>query len=86
MALFKNPVWTVPGNHEIFGIERGKSKVSYAHPLYGRKMYQHYRAPTTTRSLLAACTSPGSTQWTSTTSGTTDTTVVSSPGSNATWR
>lgn len=44
-ALFKSPVWTVPGNHEIFGVERGLSKVSAAHPLYGRKMYHHYRGP-----------------------------------------
>ena len=45
VALFKNPVWTVPGNHENFGIERGKSNVSPEHPLYGRKMYQHYQGP-----------------------------------------
>src|ERR1043166_5171470 len=38
-ALFRNTVWTVPGNHENFGIERGQSKVSTTHPLYGRKMY-----------------------------------------------
>lgn len=44
-ARFKNPVWTVPGNHENFGIERGQSHVSPEHPLYGRKMYQHYRGP-----------------------------------------
>ena len=29
-ALFKRPVWTVPGNHENFGIERGQSPVSAA--------------------------------------------------------
>jgi hypothetical protein len=45
VALFKNPVWTVPGNHENFGIERDKSKVSTTHPLYGRKMYHHYQGP-----------------------------------------
>jgi hypothetical protein len=44
-ALFKEPVWTVPGNHENFGIERTKSKVSAAHPLFGRGMYHHYRGP-----------------------------------------
>jgi predicted MPP superfamily phosphohydrolase len=44
-ALFKNPVWTVPGNHELFGIERDQSKVSATHPLYGRRMYHHYRGP-----------------------------------------
>ena len=45
VALFKSPVWTVPGNHENFGIERDKSKVSTAHPLYGRKMYHPYQGP-----------------------------------------
>lgn len=44
-ALFKRPLWTVPGNHEIFGIERTKSNVSAEHPLFGRKMYHHYRGP-----------------------------------------
>ena len=44
-ALFKSPVWTVPGNHENFGIERDKSHVSNSHPMYGRKMYHHYRGP-----------------------------------------
>jgi predicted MPP superfamily phosphohydrolase len=44
-GLFKNPVWTIPGNHEIFGIERDKSHVSETHPLYGRRMYHHYRGP-----------------------------------------
>ncbi len=43
--LFKSPVWTVPGNHEIFGIERSRSNVPATHPLYGRAMYQHYRGP-----------------------------------------
>jgi predicted phosphodiesterase len=44
-ALFKQPVWTVPGNHEIFGVEREKSQVTAAHPLYGRKMFHHYQGP-----------------------------------------
>lgn len=44
-ALFKNPVWTVPGNHENFGIERGQSHVSTTNPLYGREMYHHHRGP-----------------------------------------
>ena len=44
-ALFKSPLWTVPGNHETFGIERDKSRVTTAHPLYGRQMYHHYRGP-----------------------------------------
>jgi len=44
-ALFRNPVWTIPGNHENFGIERSKSKADATHPLYGRKMYHKYRGP-----------------------------------------
>ena len=44
-ALFRSPVWTVPGNHENFGIERDKSNVAATHPLYGRNMYRHYRGP-----------------------------------------
>ncbi|HWA35868.1 MAG TPA: metallophosphoesterase, partial [Cyclobacteriaceae bacterium] len=39
------PVWSVPGNHEIFGIERHLSLVSQQHPLYGRKMFRHYLGP-----------------------------------------
>ncbi len=39
------PVWNVPGNHEIFGIERELSKVEVTNPLYGRKMYRHYMGP-----------------------------------------
>jgi 3',5'-cyclic AMP phosphodiesterase CpdA len=39
------PVWTVPGNHELFGIERHLSLVSATHPLYGRGMYRFYRGP-----------------------------------------
>lgn len=45
MALFRMPVWTVPGNHELFGIERHHSLVSSSHPLYGRGMYRYYRGP-----------------------------------------
>lgn len=39
------PVWSVPGNHELFGIERHLSLVSAGHPLYGRGMYRHYLGP-----------------------------------------
>jgi 3',5'-cyclic AMP phosphodiesterase CpdA len=39
------PVWSVPGNHELFGIERHLSLVSRTHPLYGRGMYRHYLGP-----------------------------------------
>jgi predicted MPP superfamily phosphohydrolase len=42
---FTAPVWTVPGNHENFGIEREKSGVSADHPLYGKQMYRHYLGP-----------------------------------------
>ncbi len=45
LRQFTTPAWTVPGNHEIFGIERDKSHVEPAHPLFGRKMYQHYLGP-----------------------------------------
>lgn len=41
----KSPVWVVPGNHEIFGIERHLSLVSPKNPLYGRNMYRHYFGP-----------------------------------------
>lgn len=44
-ALFPTPLHTVPGNHEIFGVERAKSGVDAAHPLYGRGMYRAYRGP-----------------------------------------
>ncbi len=44
-ALVTQPFWTVPGNHENFGIERDKSHVSADHPLYGRAMYHHFRGP-----------------------------------------
>jgi calcineurin-like phosphoesterase family protein len=38
-------VWCVPGNHEIFGIERHLSLVSSNNPLYGKKMYRYYLGP-----------------------------------------
>lgn len=43
--LFQSPVFTVPGNHEVFGIETQRSKVDPAHPLFGRGMYRHYFGP-----------------------------------------
>lgn len=42
---FSVPVWSVPGNHENFGIERHLSLVSPTHPLYGKKMYHSYLGP-----------------------------------------
>lgn len=44
-SAFHTPLWTVPGNHENFGIERDKSHVSATHPLYGRGMYHKYLGP-----------------------------------------
>ncbi len=38
-------LWLVPGNHEIFGIERHLSFVNPKNPLYGRNMYRHYFGP-----------------------------------------
>ncbi|HEY7818495.1 MAG TPA: metallophosphoesterase [Vicinamibacteria bacterium] len=43
---FPMPVWVVPGNHEIFGIERHKSGVAEDHPLYGKAMYERILGPT----------------------------------------
>lgn len=45
IAEFARPVWNVPGNHEMFGIERHLSLVSPQHPFYGKKMYRHYLGP-----------------------------------------
>jgi hypothetical protein len=45
-AGFNAPVWSVPGNHENFGIERAKSGVSASHPLYGKGMFRSYLGPT----------------------------------------
>lgn len=42
---FPVPVYTVPGNHENFGIERHHSLVSPAHPLYGKRMYRSFLGP-----------------------------------------
>ena len=42
---FRTPVFSVPGNHENFGIERDTSHVPATHPLYGRGMYHHYFGP-----------------------------------------
>ena len=44
-SAFRTPLWTVPGNHENFGIERDKSHVSATNPLYGRGMYHKYFGP-----------------------------------------
>ena len=39
------PVWSVPGNHENFGIERHLSLVSPKHPLYAKGMYRQRLGP-----------------------------------------
>ena len=44
-AQFSVPLWTSPGNHDTFGIERHRSLVSPRHPLYGRGMYRHLLGP-----------------------------------------
>jgi len=38
-------VWTVPGNHDHFGIIPSRSHVPATHPLYDRGMYRLYRGP-----------------------------------------
>jgi hypothetical protein len=57
-AAFRTPVFTVPGNHENFGIERDTSHVPTTHPLYGARDVPSLPRP---RLLLvhsaAACTS-----------------------------
>jgi len=45
LERFAVPVFTVPGNHEKFGIERHLSLVAPTHPLYGNRMYRRYRGP-----------------------------------------
>lgn len=42
---FSVPVYSVPGNHELFGIERHSSLVGKNHPLYGKGMYHKYLGP-----------------------------------------
>ncbi|MEP6764066.1 MAG: metallophosphoesterase [Gemmatimonadaceae bacterium] len=39
------PYYTVPGNHDHFGIIQSRSHVSETDPLYNRGMYRHYRGP-----------------------------------------
>jgi hypothetical protein len=42
---FTKPLWTVPGNHDHFGIIPSRSHVEATHPLYDRGMYRLYRGP-----------------------------------------
>lgn len=39
------PHWTVPGNHDHFGIIPSRSRVPATHPLYNRAMYHRYLGP-----------------------------------------
>jgi len=45
ISKFNVPVWSVPGNHEIFGIERHLSLISPKNEFYGKKMFAHYIGP-----------------------------------------
>jgi 3',5'-cyclic AMP phosphodiesterase CpdA len=42
---FHTPVWTVPGNHDHYGIIRSRSHADSSNPLYNRGMYRHYFGP-----------------------------------------
>jgi len=43
LGYFVTPAFTGPGNHENFGIEQTLSHVDASNPLFGRKLYHHYR-------------------------------------------
>lgn len=45
MSALRTPYRTVPGNHEMFGIERELSKVPTTHPLVGKTMYRRRFGP-----------------------------------------
>jgi len=45
LAAFPVPVYTVPGNHDIFGIERHLSLVSPGNPVYGKRLHRTVRGP-----------------------------------------
>jgi hypothetical protein len=42
---FHIPVWTVPGNHDHYGIIRSRSHADPSNPLYNRGMYRRYFGP-----------------------------------------
>ena len=42
---FRTPVWTVPGNHDHYGIIPSRSHADPANPLYNRGMYRQYFGP-----------------------------------------
>ena len=70
---FPMPVWSVPGNHENFGIERHLSLVSATHPLYGKGIYRQRLGPNYYSFTLAGSTSSDWTRSISPTFGTTAT-------------
>jgi hypothetical protein len=45
MKSLRTPYWTVPGNHDHFGIIRSRSHVPETHALYNRGMYRLYMGP-----------------------------------------
>jgi UDP-2,3-diacylglucosamine pyrophosphatase LpxH len=45
LATFTVPVYTVPGNHDIFGIERHLSLVGRTNPVYGKRLHRTVRGP-----------------------------------------
>ena len=45
LATFTVPVFTVPGNHDIFGIERHLSLVGRNNPVYGKRLHRTVRGP-----------------------------------------
>ena len=45
LAAFTVPVYTVPGNHDIFGIERHLSLVGRNNPVYGKRLHRTVRGP-----------------------------------------
>ena len=42
---FRTPMWTVPGNHDHYGIIPSRSHADPANPLYDRGMYRQYFGP-----------------------------------------
>jgi len=42
---FRTPMWTIPGNHDHYGIIRSRSHADPANPLYNRGMYRQYFGP-----------------------------------------
>ena len=42
---FRTPVWTIPGNHDHYGIIRSRSHADPTNPLYNRGMYRQYFGP-----------------------------------------